>query len=114
MNRNDNQRRGHRKQMKKYKVFRSLESIDKDIEKHELIAVEYGEDIYAVTDKLIKMINDDATGLEKYASGYTAYAYEPGAVTGHEHYDYYVMAVLAPEYGEENDLLEYGIVEEAE
>ena len=30
----------------KYKLFRSLGSIDRDVKKHELVAVEYGRDIY--------------------------------------------------------------------
>ena len=38
----------------KYKLFRSLGSIDRDVKKHELVAVEYGRDIYEVTDALIK------------------------------------------------------------
>lgn len=34
----------------KYKLFRSPGSIDRDVKKHELVAVEYGRDIYEVTD----------------------------------------------------------------
>ena len=38
----------------KYKLFRSLGSVDRDVKKHELVAVEYGRDIYEVTEALIK------------------------------------------------------------
>ena len=37
----------------KYVLYRSLGSIDKDVRKHELVAVEYGKDINEVTDALI-------------------------------------------------------------
>ena len=38
----------------KYKLYRSFGDIDKDVKKHELIAVEFGRDIDEVTDDLIK------------------------------------------------------------
>ena len=38
----------------KYLLYRSFGNLDKDIKKHELVAVEYGKDIYEVTDALIK------------------------------------------------------------
>lgn len=37
----------------KYVLYRSFGSIDKDVRKHELVAVEYGKDINEVTDALI-------------------------------------------------------------
>ena len=101
--------------MKKFKVFRSFGTIDRDVKKHELAAVEHGEDIYAATDKLIKAVCDDAIGMEKYQKGYTASAYAPQPVEDHrrvKRYAYYLTAILSPEYGEENDLIEYGVIEE--
>lgn len=38
----------------KYLLYRSFGNLDKDVKKHELVAVEYGKDIYDVTDALIK------------------------------------------------------------
>ena len=40
----------------KYLLYRSFGNLDKDIKKHELVAVEYGKDIYEVTDALIKAL----------------------------------------------------------
>lgn len=101
--------------MKKYQVYRSLVKLDKDVKKHELIAVEYGKDIYAVTDALINAVRNDAIGLEKYQKFYDAQVYEPEPVDGQvrvKRYAYVMMAVLAPEYGEKNDIIDYGITEE--
>ncbi len=101
--------------MMKYKIYRSFGYADKDIKKHVLVAVEYGEDIYAVTDTLIKLVCEDALGLEQYQQHYTAEAYAPELVGSHrrvKRYSYIMMAVLAPARGEQNDLLEYGITEE--
>ena len=101
--------------MKKNQVFRSFGNVDRDINKHVLVAVEYGENIHAVTDTLIKAVNDDATGLPQYQKGYTASAYAPEPVPSHrrmKRYAYIIMAVIAPEYGEKNDIIEYGVTEE--
>ena len=62
----------------KYTLYRSLGSLDKDVQKHELVAVEYGQDIYAVTDALIKAAADDLAGMPEYEKFETAaYAPEP-------------------------------------
>lgn len=101
--------------MKKFKVFRSLGKIDESIRKHELVAVEYGKDIYEVTDKLIRAVNDDAEGLPQFEKGYTAATMAPKEVPSHRHvkrYQYVMQAILHPEFGPENQLLEYGIIAE--
>lgn len=101
--------------MKKYQVFRSFGDVDRDVKKHELVAVEYGENIHAVTDTLIKVINDDAIGLPQYQKHFTASVYAPEPVASHrrvKRYAYIVEAVLEPEYGDKNDVIEYGITEE--
>lgn len=101
--------------MKKYKVFRSFGNVDRDIRKHELVAVEYGENIYDVTDKLIKTVTDDAAELPQYQKHFTASAYAPEPTPDYrrvKRYAYIIMAVLQPEYGEKNDIIEYGVTEE--
>ena len=52
--------------MKKYRVFRAVFGLDKAVKHHELVAVEYGKNIYSVTNRLIKAVSEDAEGLEKY------------------------------------------------
>ena len=39
----------------KYKLYRSFGDLDKDVKKHELVAVEYGSTIEDVEDALIRM-----------------------------------------------------------
>lgn len=101
--------------MKKFKVFRSLGKVDENVRKHELVAVEYGKDIHAVTDKLIKAINADATGLPQFEKGYTAYSMAPEETQSSrrvKRYQHYVTAVLEPDFGDKNKLIEYGIMVE--
>ena len=102
--------------MKKYRVYRSLGKLDKAVRKHELIAVEYGENVFDATDRLIKAVSDDAGSLEKYRNGnWRASAYAPMPVESFRNvkrYDYEMTAILYPDFGEKNDLIEYGIIEE--
>ena len=102
--------------MKKYRVFRSFVNLDKDIKSHELVAVEYGENIDEVSDNLMKAVTDDAEGLEKYQSGgWRASAYVPTLVQGFrkvKRYAYEITVVVYPSFGEKNDIIEYGVIEE--
>ena len=62
----------------KYVLYRSFGSIDKDVRKHELVAVEYGKDINEVTDALIKAAANDPAGMPEYEHFETAaFAPEP-------------------------------------
>lgn len=56
----------------KYLLYRSFGNLDQDVKKHELLAVEYGKDIYDVTDALIKAAADDLAGLPEYEKYETA------------------------------------------
>ena len=47
----------------KYKLYRSFGDLDKDVKKHELVAVEYGSTIEDVEDALIKDVADDLAVL---------------------------------------------------
>lgn len=102
--------------MKKYKVYRSPGTVDQDVRTHELVAVEYGESIDTVTDRLVEVVNEDATGLPQYQTGFNCMANgpEPIELTSRrvKRYQYVMTAILGPDYGETNDLLEYGIMEE--
>lgn len=102
--------------MKKYKVFRSFGNVDRDIKKHVLVAVEYGNNIDDVTKELIRTVNDDATGLSKYQTGYTSITVGPKEIESSrrvKRYPYTITAILQPDSGGLNDLLEYGITEES-
>jgi hypothetical protein len=101
--------------VKKYKLFRSPGNLNRDIKKHVLVAVEYGETIYDVTDALIKAANEDATGVPQYQKWYTAESYAPKPVESFrrvKRYAYEMDAILMPDRGEKNDILEYGVTEE--
>ena len=102
----------------KYLVYSTPKVIEKDIKKHELIAVEYGEDIYDVTDKLIRAVCDDIEGDDKYEN-HTASADAPELIAARgrksNRYQYYMIGVASPNfYSETNEVLEYGVVEESE
>ena len=62
----------------KYKLYRSFGNLDKDVRRHELVAVEYGTNLEAVTDALIHAVSDDLAGTPEYANYETAaFAPEP-------------------------------------
>ncbi len=62
----------------KYTLYRSFGKLDNDVMKHELAAVEYGADIYCVTDALIRDVADDLAEMPEYAGcETTAFAPEP-------------------------------------
>ena len=101
--------------MNKYKVFRSFGNADKNIRMHELVAVEYGDNIHEIEKQLMRIVTADASELPQYQSGYTATAYAPEPVEAYrkvKRYTYIILAVLCPEFGEKNELIEYGIIEE--
>lgn len=62
----------------KYIMYRSFGSIDRDVKKHELVGVEVGRDIDAVTDALMRDAADDLAALPEYEHCETAvYAPKP-------------------------------------
>jgi len=100
--------------MKKFLVFRSFGNLEKDVRKHELVVVEHGANIYAVTDALVKAVRDDATGIEEYQS-YEVEVYAPEPVPSGrrvKRYAYSIMAVASPANGKLGDIIEYGVIEE--
>ena len=56
----------------KYILYRSFGDLDKDIKKHELVAVETGKNIDDVADALIKAAADDLAGMPEYERCETA------------------------------------------
>ena len=100
----------------KYKLYRSFGNLDKDVKKHELVAVEYGKDIYDVTDALIKAAVDDLAGMPDYEKYETA-AFAPEPVKDFrrvKRYDYEMTGIVYPTHADKNILIDYGIIEEAE
>lgn len=65
----------------KYKLYRSFGNLDKDVRRHELVAVEYGMNLEAVTNALIRAVADDLAGTPEYANYETA-AFCAGAGQG--------------------------------
>ena len=100
----------------KYLLYRSFGNLEKDVKKHELVAVEYGKDIDDVADALIKAAADDLAGMPEYERCETA-AYAPEPVKSFRRvrrYRYEMMGIVYPKYAEENVLIDYGIIEEEE
>ena len=97
----------------KYKLYRSFGDLDKDVKKHELVAVEYGNSIEEVEDALIKDVADDLAGDEKYAGCETA-AYAPEPVKDFrkvKRYAYEMMGIVYRPDADKNVLVDYGITE---
>jgi len=100
----------------KYKVFRAGASIDKNIRKHELVAVELGRNIEEVEDALMQAVTDDLIGAPEYEKC-SAYAYAPEVVEccrGKSRYQYSMHGVVDPPLEKACSLVEYGIMEESE
>ena len=100
----------------KYLLYRSFGNLDQDVKKHELLAVEYGKDIYDVTDALIKAAADDLAGLPEYEKYETA-AFSLERTKDFrkvKRYAYEMTGIVYPTYGDKNILIDFGIVEEAE
>lgn len=105
--------------MNKYKVFRSFGNLDEDITKHELIAVEYGKNIFDVTKTLVNLVRQDVEVTPEYQRGCTARVYAPENILNYrkvKRYQYSMQVVLHSDYcgsnGKFNDSIEYGVVEE--
>ncbi len=98
----------------KYVLYRSFGDLDRDVKKHELVAVVTGNCIEDVTDALVKAAVEDLTGLPEYANCH-AVAYAPEPVDIHrrvKRYTYEMMGVV--EMYPENKLIDFGIIEESE
>ena len=100
----------------KYLLYRSFGDLDKDVKKHELVAVEYGNDIDGVTEALIKAAADDLAGMPEYEHCETA-AYAPEPIKDFRKvrcYQYEMMGIVYPPNAEKNILVDFGIVETEE
>lgn len=101
--------------MNKYKLYRSFGNIDKHVKKHELIAVEYTENIYNITNLLIKLVKDDLEFLTEYNKGCSANVYAPEPIEVFrkvKRYKYIIKSTLFPSCFGECIFIEYGITEE--
>lgn len=96
----------------KYILYRSFGDLDKDIKKHELVAVETGKNIDDVADALIKAAADDLAGMPEYEHCETA-AYAPEPVKDFRkvrRYQYEMMGIVYPPNADKNILIDFGIV----
>ncbi|MDL2232010.1 carboxylate--amine ligase [Ruminococcaceae bacterium OttesenSCG-928-L11] len=103
--------------MKKYMVYRAPGEADRDLGKHELVGVEYGEDIYAVTDALIRVVTTDIGENPEYAKGIDVCAYAPEPMQSFrrtKRYQYYMTGSVALPGTDKNTLVEYGVIEAEE
>lgn len=90
--------------------------MDKQVTKHVLVAVEYGNNISDIEDALIKAVRTDLAADPKYEGCETA-AYAPEPVSEFrrvKRYDYEMTGVVYPPRSESNILIDYGIIEKTE
>ena len=100
----------------KYILYRSFGDLDKQVKKHALVAVEYGKDIYDVTEDLIRDVTEDLAEMPEYI-GYdtTVFAPEPVYCTRRlEHYKYELWEKPYHPMAPKNILVDYGIIETTE
>lgn len=97
----------------KYKIFKTPGHIDRNIRTHELIGIEYGEDIYSAADDIIRAVVDDLQETEEYKHAeVSAFAPEPVEDFRRSHrYNYYSVGIVSPPHADKNILIEYGIIE---
>ena len=101
--------------MKKYMIYRAPGKVDRDIRQHELVGVEFGEDVFHVTDALIRSVCDDLSGQPENEKC-EVYAFAPEEVPEDFHtkrYQYLMTGVISPPAAEKNTLIFYGITESA-
>lgn len=100
--------------MKKFLVYRSLGDLDKNIKKHELVAVEFAKSIEDATSALVKAVEDDLASSPEYAGCRTgAYAPTfPSSFRKTTRYDYEMTGVVYPKSGPENIVIDFGVIEE--
>lgn len=99
--------------MKKYTVYRSEGKADRNLNKHALIAIEYGEDIDAATDHILRAVKDDLSENPRYAGcDVTAYAPEERTHARTKRYQYYVTGAVMPPNAPKNILVDYGVIEQ--
>ncbi len=102
--------------MKKYLIYRAPKKVERDLSRHELVGVEYGETIDAAAEAIIRAVKDDLSGNPDYP-GCDVYAYAPEPVRADkrtQRYQYVVTGVVSPVSAKENILVEYGIMEREE
>lgn len=96
--------------MQKYTIFRMPSEDDENYDQHELIGVEYGDDIYDATDRLIQAVCDDLSENPEYAQCRVG-AYPPEDLDGATPYQYQMSGIVSPAYAETNTVIYYGITE---
>lgn len=100
----------------KYLLYRSLGNLDKDVKKHQLVSVEYGCDIFDVSDALIQAASDELAESPEYKGCQTA-AYAPEPLKEFRRvtrYQYEMMGIVYPPHGDKNILIDFGVVETEE
>ena len=98
--------------MKKYIIYRIADEDIENYNQHELVGVEYGEDIDDAMDRLIEAICEDLSENPKYARC-TVCAYPPeDELNDSDRYQYQMDGVVSPPVAEENIVVPYGIIEQ--
>ena len=100
----------------KYLLYRSLGKLEKDVKKHELVAVEIGRNIDEVADALIKAAVDDLACTPEYAHC-EASAFAPLPVKEFRkvrRYQYEMTGIVSPPNADKNILIDFGIIEAEE
>jgi hypothetical protein len=94
--------------MKKYTVYRLPVGKSKPRSDAELVAVEYGADIFAMTPKLIRVVTAELSAMPEYRDCDTS-AYEPKEITRGRKYQYKMQGVVYQPNAPTNILVDFVI-----
>lgn len=95
----------------KYLLYRAGGPIDRNLRNHELVAVEYGKDIYDVTERLVNAVYDDLSCSE--GKIYDVDVYDPEPITIPLRTKRYTYQMYGSIYCSDNrdPIVNYGIIE---
>lgn len=96
----------------KYKIFKTNGHLDREFGKDELIAIEHGNDIYDVTDAIIKAIEDDLSERPEFIDcTFAVYPPEKLHYVKAKHYTYGFDGIIISRVPSNNTYIRYGVVE---
>lgn len=99
--------------MKKYILYKLSKERKKNIKRYEIVGVEYGKDIYDVTEALIRDVVEDLTETPEYKSC-KAIACAPEAISysySNAQYQYAMSGAVSFPHTNRKIVIKYGVVE---
>jgi len=97
--------------MKKFTIYRLPVDKSQPRSDAELVAVEYGEDIFEVTPRLVRTVTAELSAMPEY-KGCDTCAYEPEKISRGRKYQYKMQGSVSPPNAPKNILVDFMIKEQ--